>query len=68
MKIEPLSMVMFDQELYAEYDYPKDLSEVLIYFGEIPNMPDHCVLGGRSGKIYFGYHTDDLTVLDVDET
>lgn len=32
-----------------------------IFFGEIPNMPDHCVvMGYESKKFYAGFHTDNF--------
>ena len=35
-----------------------------VFFGEIPNMPGHCVVADqRSGKLYSGYHTDNFVEL-----
>ena len=50
----------------AGYPFKKD--EACVFLGEIPNMPGHCVVVARkTGKIYFGYHTDSFTELTVDE-
>jgi hypothetical protein len=39
-----------------------------VFFGEIPNMPGHCVVADhRSGQIYVGYHTDDFVELTEEE-
>ncbi len=41
----------------------------LVFFGEIPNMPEHGVfVGQRSGKIYSGLHISQFTELSEDET
>ena len=54
--------------------HPSQLKELLkervfIYFGEIPNMPGHCVVAGHeSGKIFSGYHTDDFEQIPDEET
>lgn len=39
-----------------------------IFLGEIPNMPEHCVVAGKnSGKIYSGYDIDNFEELSGDE-
>jgi hypothetical protein len=39
-----------------------------IFFGEIPNMPDHCIVAdSKAGKIYSCYHTDNFVELTDDE-
>lgn len=38
-----------------------------IFLGEIPNQPGHCVLLGKSGRMYDGFHTDDFEELSEDE-
>jgi hypothetical protein len=40
----------------------------LVYIGEIPNMPGHCIVAGwDSGKLYSGYHTDTFIEIGDDE-
>lgn len=48
-------------------DYPEDFKHTMMFLGEIPMMPVHCAVVGKSGKTYFGYHTDDLVALTEDE-
>lgn len=49
--------------------YPFEPDGVYVYFGEIPNMPDHCVVADhRTGKIYSGYHAENFLELSEDET
>lgn len=32
---------------------------LVIFLGEIPNMPGHCIVAGHeSGRIYSGFHTE----------
>ena len=48
--------------------YPEEFSlSTLLYMSEISNMPGHCVVAGRSGKLYIGYHTDQFIELAEDE-
>ena len=48
----------------VEYPFADDLP--LVYLGEIPNMPGHCVVAGtRSGRIYSGFHIE--TFIEIDE-
>ena len=38
--------------------------KIFIFFGEIQNMPGHCVVSGHeSGKVYSGYHIDSFQEL-----
>ncbi len=42
--------------------------EVFVFLGEIPNMPEHCIIvGHKSGKVLSGYHTFDFLELSEDE-
>lgn len=59
----------YEHEWY-EKNYPKELLyEHVVFLGEIPNMPDHCVVAAhKSGKVYCGYHTFNFVELTEDET
>ena len=67
-----LSLVRFDfAPLPAEYHdkYPFTREGVYVYFGEIPNMPGHCVVADHaSGRVISGYHVEHFIELTVDET
>jgi hypothetical protein len=40
-----------------------------VFFGEIPNMPGHCVVADhRTGHIFSGYHTENFTEIPRDDT
>jgi len=48
--------------------YSFDPEEDFIFFGEIPNMPGHCVLFGmKSRKIHTGYHIEAFIELTEEE-
>jgi hypothetical protein len=48
--------------------YPFRAGAVYVFFGEIPNMPGHCVVADhRSGQIYSGYHTANFVELTEEE-
>jgi hypothetical protein len=57
-----LSLVRFDvSRLPGELrrKYPFRIRKTYVFFGEIPNMPGHCVVADhKSGKLYSGYHTE----------
>ncbi len=49
--------------------YPFKEDRFYVYFGEIPNMPGHCIVAGhKTGKILSGYHIENFTELKKDET
>ncbi len=65
------SLVRFRFDLMPiEYHdkYPFVPDGVYVFFGDIPNMPGHCVVADhKSGRIYSGYHTDNFTELPSDD-
>jgi diadenosine tetraphosphate (Ap4A) HIT family hydrolase len=66
-----LSLVRFDFDaLPAEYHarYPFEKGHTYVFFGEIPNMPGHCVVADhQTGRVYSGYHTENFVELSEDE-
>ena len=39
-----------------------------VYLGEIPNMPEHCVVSSmKSGKVLAGLHSDNFEELSDDD-
>ncbi len=67
-----LSLVKFDRLRIprgSRGKYPFRVEAAYIFFGEIPNMPGHCVVADQhSGKIYSGFHTDHFVELPNDKT
>ena len=65
------SLVRFRFDLLpAEYHgrYPFTPDGVYVFFGDIPNMPGHCVVADhKSGRVYSGYHTESFAELPQDE-
>jgi len=57
----PLSLVRFcaepgRQESSDELAFKDE--RALVFLGESPSMPGHCVIAGAtSGRVYVGYHT-----------
>jgi hypothetical protein len=48
------------------YPFARDLP--LVYLGEIPNLPGHCVVAGsKTGRVYSGYHIETFVELSSDE-
>jgi hypothetical protein len=47
--------------------YPFAVGEALLFVGEITNMPGHCVLVRKDGKVLWGYHTDNFIELMEEE-
>jgi hypothetical protein len=50
--------------MFAICTYPEEYKmffkdALVVFLGEIPNMPGHCVVAGHtSGRIYSGFHTE----------
>ena len=67
-----LSLCYFDfDNVPADFHskYPFEKEQVLLFMGEIPNMPGHCVVvDNSSGKLYSGYHTENFIEIPEDET
>jgi len=43
--------------------------QVFVFFGEIPNMPGHCIVSGHTdGRVYSGYHTSNFVQIPDEET
>ena len=54
------------QGVFAGERQEHDNSYLFVYLGEIPNMPEHCVVVGlRTGKVYTCYHTDNFEQLPM---
>ena len=65
------SLVKFDfagiDERYHS-QLPFSRNGVYVFFGEIPNMPGHCVISDhKTGQIYSGFHTDSFVELSEEE-
>jgi hypothetical protein len=67
-----LSLVRFNfNAVPPEYHskYPFVLGRSYVYFGEIPNMPGHCVVADfETGQIYAGYHIENFNEISEDDT
>ena len=49
--------------------YPFTPDGVYVFFGDIPNMPGHCVVADyKTGQLYSGYHTESFEEVPGDET
>jgi hypothetical protein len=66
-----LSLVKFERRRLprgSRRKYPFRAGAAYVFFGEIPNMPGHCVVADhRSGQIYSGHHTDNFVELAEEE-
>ena len=66
-----LSLVRFHfdavpNEYHSKYPFIDGRSYV--FFGEIPNMPGHCVVADhQTGQLYSGYHIENFIELPDDE-
>lgn len=48
--------------------YPFTREGVYVFFGEIPNMPGHCLVADhKTGLVYSGFHTESFVELPPDE-
>lgn len=66
-----LSLVRFNfdsvpNDYHAKYPFVD--GRTYIFFGEIPNMPGHCVVADhQKGQLHSGYHTENFIELTEDE-
>jgi len=73
MKMRKNAFVKFNFDAIPNIEwhksYKKFRNKVLIYFGEIPNMPGHGIFMNKdTGKFYTGYHIENFIELSEDET
>ncbi len=47
--------------------YPWEDGQAVLIVGEIENMPGHCIVVDRAGKVSWGYHTDGFREPTEDE-
>lgn len=53
-------------EYHVRYPFTRD--GVYVFFGDLPNMPGHCVVADhKTGQIYSGYHTEWFAEIPPDE-
>lgn len=63
-----------DKQYHAEFnrifwDEERQKPKNFIFFGDIPNMPGHCIIADhKTGKFEFCFHTDYFIELTDDET
>ena len=57
--------VVFNPKVPKEYadQYPFEKDQVYLLLGEIENMEGHCVVVENSGKVFWGYHTENFDEL-----
>jgi hypothetical protein len=49
--------------------YPFKPKGVYVFFGDIPNMPGHCIVADhKTGQLFSGYHTENFEEIPGDET
>jgi hypothetical protein len=66
----PNTLMRFDfDSVPKEYhhQYPFSPKDTLLFLGEMPQMPGHCVVATKEGKVLWGYHTDNFIELTEDE-
>lgn len=39
----------------------------LLFLGQIPNMPQHCAIASKDGRVTWGWHTDNFVELSEEE-
>jgi len=60
------TLVQFDYDgVPSQYhsQYPFTRKEVLLFLGEVRQMPGHCVVATNDGRITWGYHTENFVVV-----
>lgn len=66
-KLKPNTLVKcVNEETRRIQEFAED--ESFLYLGEVTNMKDHCVIADLSGRITWGWHTDNFVALTDEET
>ena len=55
------------ENLPKGYKYPFKNGDTVFVFGDIEQMPGHCVIATKKGKVHLAYHTDNFRKMSVDE-
>lgn len=50
-----------------EDKYPWKAGDSMLFLGELANMPGHCVVADRAGRVFWGFHTDNFREPTDDE-
>lgn len=53
-------IVVFEVDKKWAAQYPFELGERVLFLGEIKQMPGHCIVVNKAGRVLWGYHTDDF--------
>ena len=51
-------------EFHSKYPFVRD--EVLLYLGQVKQMPGHIVVATKDGRVVWGYHAEGFVVLPND--
>jgi hypothetical protein len=64
------TLVRFDYEgipLVYHCQYPFTQKDTFLFLGEVRQMPGHCVVATKDGRVIWGYHTANFVVISEDE-
>jgi hypothetical protein len=66
--IQPYLAVVEDLPQPPEqYNYPFKDGDVVVFLGEIEQMPGHAVVASKDGRVLWGYHTENFRKLTDEE-
>lgn len=62
MSFKQYQIVIVDDfpESINKNSYPWKCGEALLYLGEVVQMPGHCIIVNRAGKVFWGWHEDNF--------
>jgi hypothetical protein len=70
----PNILVVFDPNFTEEEwvdgwekHYPFKKGEVVLYLGEIRQMPGHVIVVKRNGQVFWGFHSENFRLATEDE-
>ena len=67
IKFKQNQIVIFDDPPGKPSNYPWKIGEHLLYLGEIEQMPGHCIIVNKAGRVFWGWHTDNFRNPTEDE-
>ncbi len=71
-KLKKLSIVVFEPDYAKKHpeayeNHPIKLGEQVVYLGDIPNAPGHCIVAKFSGEVVWLVHPQDFREATEDE-
>jgi hypothetical protein len=66
-KFKHCEIIVFDPKWEIPKKHPLKRNEVVVFIGNIPNVPGHCVVAKHNGKVVWMVHISDFRIATEEE-